>query len=67
MDTSSTTTVLTLPQDRNIRVVSRAELAQMLREKGNIRFGLSPYSGLRTVEIPPVEESLAIARRLRDF
>ena len=64
-----TTSNLVLPPsaDRNIRVVSRAELAQFLREKSGIRFALSPYTGLRTVVIPSEEEAVKIARRLRDF
>lgn len=65
MDTS--TTVLTLPQDRRVMIVTREEYAQMMREKAGIKFGLSPYSGLRTVEIPSEEEAIKIAKRLRDF
>ena len=68
MDTSS----LIVPSpsavtDRNIRVATRAELAQLLREKGEIKFNLSPLTGLRQVVIPDSEESRIIAKRLRDL
>ena len=59
--------VLPPSADRNIRVVTREEYAQMMRENGGIKFNLSPLTGLRQVVIPDAEESRIIARRLRDF
>jgi len=67
MDTSTTTVLHPSATDRRVRIVTRAEAAQFLRERAGIRFTLSPLTGLRAVEIPDAEEAIKIAKRLRDF
>jgi hypothetical protein len=53
--------------DRNLVTMTRQQYAHHLREKGGIKFTLSPLTGLRQVVILDSEESRMIAKRLRDL